>query len=84
MGALNHFSNHDFALNSSLATSLGHSLSIRLSTNSASRIGLSTKYSFAKFGLSDSIQSVSFRADKIVVANRMACLRSSVVANPAV
>src|SRR5208337_1370495 len=39
----------------------------------------STKYCLAMFGLSESIVSMSFRAQSKVAANRMACLRSSVI-----
>jgi len=60
----------------------GHRLSIRSSTNSASLIALSTQYSFAKFGLPDSMVSMSLRADRITAANKMACFRSSVMESP--
>jgi len=46
--------------------------------NSTFRIARSTKYSSAKFGLSDSIVSISFRAQSSIAANRIACFRSSV------
>jgi len=47
--------------------------------NSASSIALSTKYCFAKFGLSESIVSIIFLAQSKVAANKIACFRSSVI-----
>jgi hypothetical protein len=46
--------------------------------NAASSIALSTKYPFAIFGLFGSM-SISFRAARIVAANRMANFLSSVI-----
>lgn len=52
----------------SLTPSAGHRLSIVSSTNAASPIALSTKYCFARFGLSGSIDSNRFRAHKSAAA----------------
>ena len=54
-------------------------MSILSKMNSASWIALSTKNSFGKSGLSDSIVSMSFRARSKVAANRIACFRSLVI-----
>lgn len=57
----------------------GNFRSIRSKTNAASSTAVSTQYCFAKFGLSDSIVSINLRAQSKVAANKIACLRSSVI-----
>lgn len=60
----------------------GHLSSIFFKMNSAFRIALSTVHVFAGLGLPNSI-SINFRAHKMVAANKIACLRSSVMWNSA-
>jgi hypothetical protein len=50
--------------------------------NAASCVDLSTKYCLAIFGLSDSIVSISFRAHKIVAADRIAFILDDNGENP--
>src|ERR1700686_1790781 len=53
-----------------------HCLSIRSKMNAASSMALSTKHCLAKFGFSDSIVSISFRAHSKVAAKRWAKAKS--------
>ena len=58
---------------------VGHFLSISSRMYVASRMAVSTVAIFFGLGLSGFSSSASFRADKIVAANRIANFRSSVI-----
>src|SRR5271165_1639435 len=63
-------------------SSAGHRWSIFSRIAAASLMALSMKKSLPGLGLDESSASMILRADSKVAANRMACLRSSVMVGP--